>query len=130
MRLIYINEIGIDYKGNSQYEFIFSEETEFEMESWYIIPSSSSTESTVPDLSYINCVGLLKDTEMKLELVQNSDYFGIIDAVENIIALGWEKFDIDATDRRLSFKFGETMESVDKKLKQKNYILKKEYTNE
>jgi hypothetical protein len=59
-------------------------------------------------------------------LIQDSDYFGVIDAVDGVIALGWEKFDFDSEFERISFKFGESLESVTKKLKQRDYLLIKE----
>ena len=93
MRLIYINEIGVDYKHQKQYEFIFSENEEIDMEEWFTIPASSTSVSKSPDIEYVNLVGLLKNTDLELELIQNSDYFGVIDAVHGIISLGWEKFD-------------------------------------
>jgi hypothetical protein len=71
-------------------------------------------------------VGLLKNTDLDLELIQNSDYFGVIDAVDGVIALAWEKFDIEVEVGRLTFKFGESLENVTKKLKQRSYILLKE----
>ena len=71
-------------------------------------------------------VGLLKNTDLQLDLVQDSDYFGVIDAVDGVIALVWEKFNFDSEDERLTFKFGESLESVTKKLKQREYRLIKE----
>ena len=112
MHLIYVNEIGADYKGQKQYEFIFSKSSELDIDSWFDIPASISSQSKSPDIEYVDMVGLLKDTDLQLELIQNSDYFGVIDAVEGIIALGWEKFDIDSDVDRLYFKFGEFLESV------------------
>jgi hypothetical protein len=126
MHLIYVNEIGSDYKGQKQYEFIFSESSEFDIDSWFDIPASVSTQTKSPDVEYVDMVGLLKDTNIQLELVQNSDYFGVIDAVDGVIALGWEKFDIDSDDERLTFKFGESLESVTKKIKQRDFELIKE----
>lgn len=126
MVLIYVNEIGSDYKGQKQYEFIFSKSTDIDMEEWFVIPSSSTQESKSPDIEYVDLVGLLKNTDLDLELIQNSDYFGVIDAVDNVIALAWEKFDFDSEFDRLSFRFGESVESVTKKLKQRNYHLLKE----
>jgi hypothetical protein len=123
MRLIYINEIGSDYKGQKQYEFIFSKSTEFDIDGWFSIPASIATDPTTPDVEYIDLVGLLKDTDIDLELVQNSDYFGVIDAVDGVIALAWEKFNIDSENERVTFKFGETLESVNKKLKIRGYHL-------
>jgi hypothetical protein len=126
MKLIYINEIGSDYKGQKQYEFIFSESTEIDMDEWFVIPSSSTSQPKSPEVEYVDLVGLLKDTNLHLELIQDSDYFGVIDAVDGVIALGWEKFDFDSEFERISFKFGESLESVTKKLKQRDYLLIKE----
>jgi hypothetical protein len=126
MHLIYVNEIGSDYKGQKQYEFIFSSSTEIDMDEWFVIPSSASQFSKSPEIEYVDLVGLLKNTDLKLELIQDSDYFGVIDAVDGVIALAWEKFDIDAENDRLTFKFGESLENVSKKLKQRSYTLFKE----
>ena len=126
MVLIYVNEIGSDYKGQKQYEFIFSKSTDLDIEDWFVIPASSSQNSKSPDIQYVDLVGLLKNTDLELELIQNSDYFGVIDAVDNVIALAWEKFDFDSEFDRLSFRFGVSVESVTKKLKQRNYHLLKE----
>jgi hypothetical protein len=126
MVLIYVNEIGSDYKGQKQYEFIFSKSTDLDIEEWFVIPASSTQQSKSPDIEYVDLVGLLKNTDLDLELIQNSDYFGVIDAVDNVIALAWERFDFDTQFDRLSFRFGESVESVTKKLKQRNYHLLKE----
>jgi hypothetical protein len=123
MHLIYVNEIGSDYKGQKQYEFIFSETFEIDMGDWFQIPASATQRSKSPDVEYVNLVGLLKNTDLKLELVQDSDYFGVIDAVDGVVSLGWEKFDFDSQFERLTFKFGESLDSVNKKLKQREYNL-------
>jgi hypothetical protein len=126
MHLIYVNEIGSDYKGQKQYEFIFSTSTEIDMDEWFTIPASLEVASKSPDVEYVDTVGLLKDTDLQLELVQDSDYFGVIDAVDGVVALAWEKFDIDSDEERLTFKFGESIDSVTKKLKFRSYLLIKE----
>ena len=123
MRLIYINEIGIDYKKEKQYEFLFTNNLEIDMESWFTIPASISTETTLPDVDYIDTIGLLKDTDIDLDLVQNSDYFGMIDAVDGVISLGWEKFFVESVNDRLYFKFGESLDSISNKIKNRNYKL-------
>jgi hypothetical protein len=64
MRLIYVNEIGSDYKGQKQYEFIFSKSTELDIEEWFVIPASISTNSKSPDVEYIDLVGLLKNSDI------------------------------------------------------------------
>jgi hypothetical protein len=125
MRLIYVNEIGSDYKGQKQYEFIFSEGTEIDMDEWFDVPASSTSTSKSPNIEYIDQIGLLKDTDIVFELIQDSDYFGVIDAVDGIIAMAWEKSNFDLDEDRLYFRFGETMENVDKKLKSRGYTLDK-----
>ena len=126
MNLIYVNEIGSDYKGQKQYEFIFSSSTEIDIEEWFVIPASATSGSKSPEIEYVDLVGLLKNTDLKLELVQDSDYFGVIDAVDGVISLAWEKFDFDNTEQRLTFKFAEPIENVTKKLKSRGYVLLKE----
>lgn len=123
MNLIYVNEIGADYKGQRQYEFIFSTQDEFDIDSWYSIPASVDPENKIPDIEYISLVGLLKDSDLVLELVQNSDHFGVIDAVDGIVALAWEKFDFENEEERLFFRFGETMDKVVKKLNTRDLYL-------
>ena len=123
MHLIYVNEIGSDYKGQNQYEFVFSETTEIDMGEWFVIPASSSSQSKSPDFEYVDVVGLLKNTDLQLELIQNSDYFGVIDAVDGVIAMAWEKFDFNNTEERLTFKFAEPLENVTKKLKSRGFVL-------
>ena len=126
MILIYINEIGADYKGQKQYEFIFSESTEIDMDEWFVIPASATSLPKSPQIEYVDLVGLLKNTDLNLELVQDSDYFGVIDAVDGVVSMAWEKFDFENTEERLTFKFGEPIENVTKKLKQRDYLLIKE----
>jgi hypothetical protein len=123
MRLIFVNEIGADYKGQKQYEFIFSTSTEIDMDEWFVIPASASSRPKSPELEYVDLVGLLKNTNLDMELVQNSDYFGVIDAVDGVVALAWQKFDINSDEPRLTFKFGESFESVNKKIKNKDFTL-------
>ena len=129
MRLIYVNKIGTDNKGQKQYEFIFSESTEIDMDEWFDVPASSTISSKSPSIEYIDQVGLLQDTDIVFELIQNSDYFGVIDAVDGIIALAWEKSNFDLDDERLFFRFGESYENVLKKLKQREITLSKKEIN-
>jgi hypothetical protein len=123
MYLIYINELGSDYRGQKQYEFIFGKSIDVMEDEWYTIPCSGR--SVPPTIGSISMVGLLKNSDLELELVQNSDYFGVIDAVQGIISLGWERFNnnSDVILERTSFHFGEELETVIEKLKNKGLRL-------
>jgi hypothetical protein len=65
-------------------------------------------------------IGMRSGNEMDLELVQESGVFQIYNAVEGIIALGWEKWDededFDEEFDRLVFKFGDIITEVEAKL--------------
>ena len=63
----------------------------------------------------LDFVGTLITNHIELNLVLNSDDFGMYDAMENIIALGWE-VDTPEYQERLVFHYGETLESVKDKL--------------
>ena len=118
--LTYINGLGPDYKGNNLYEFIFSENLVVWGDSWEASPSSGYP--TPPNLDHIDKVGVLRNSDIKLELIQNSDYFNMSDAMDGVIALGWEIEEYDENNR-LVFKFGEEEESVKNKLYEKDLIL-------
>jgi hypothetical protein len=95
------------------------------MDEWFDVPASSTSTPKSPNIEYIDQVGLLKDTDIVFELIQNSDYFGVIDAVDGIIAMAWEKSNFDLEEDRLFFRFGESYENVSKKLKERNFTLEK-----
>jgi hypothetical protein len=125
MKLVYVNELGLDYKGERTYEFIFNDTLKgVHGNDWDLSPASGRP--TPPELQFIKVVGVLCDTELKLELVQNSDYFSVLDAVDEVIALGWESLDEgDVEDaKRLVFKYGEAIEAVIAKLTARKLKLK------
>ena len=124
--LIYINKIGTNFKGEHIFEFLFSDRTNYDWdETWYESSVVTDKNDLTPDPSFIKLVGGLKTSELDLELIQNSGVFQIYNAVEGIIALGWEKLqdDQDYPEERLVFRFGETEESVEKKLYSLDLVL-------
>lgn len=124
--LIYINKIGTNYKSENIYEFLFSDRTNYDWdETWYESSVVTDKNDLTPDPSFIKLVGGLKTSELDLELIQNSGVFQIYNAVEGIIALGWEKLqdDQDYPEERLVFRFGETKESVEEKLYSLDLVL-------
>ena len=57
-------------------------------------------------------------------MVQNSDYFGMEHALDNVIALGWEVSEEDEfNEERLVFHFGEKIKTVENKLYSRDLIL-------
>jgi hypothetical protein len=127
MYLIYINRIGKTFKGENIFEFLFSDSTDWEWDdSWYESSVLTDTRELSPDESIIKLVGTLKTDELDLELVQEDGVRDIYNAVEGIIALGWEKLEEEdeIPEKRRVFKFGDTKESVDEQLYEYDLSLK------
>ena len=127
MYLIYINRIGTTFKGEHIFEFLFSNSIDWEGdESWYESSVMTDTRELSPNESIIKVVGTLKTDEFDLELVQEDGVRDIYNAVEGIIALGWEKLEEEEEipERRRVFNFGDTKESVDEQLYEYDLTLK------
>ena len=122
--LIYVNKLGSNYKGENLYEFIFSENINDAWgESWDSKPANGYP--SPPDLEFISKVGLLKNV-LDFEVLQNSDTFSMFDGVEDVIALAWEKESESVNfekDKRLVFRFGDTLDSVKNKLYARDIVL-------
>jgi len=119
-KLIYVNGLGPNYKGDNLYEFIFSDTTDVWGDSWESKPSNGYP--TPPELKYIKKVGVLRNTDIKLELIQNSDFFSMIDAMDDVVALAWESED-ETNKGRLVFRFGQTEKEIKDKLYERDLIL-------
>jgi len=126
MILVYVNELGPNFKGDNIYEFIFSDLDDVWGEDWDSEPALGKP--LPPDIHYIKKVGVLKNSNISLELIQESDYFGVIDAIDGVISLAWEKSDSDdlviSKYKRLVFQYGETVEDVENKLYERDIVLK------
>lgn len=118
--LIFVNGLGPDYKGDNLYEFIFSDQVDVWGERWESKPCSSYP--SPPEINYIKKVGVLKNTDIKLELIQNSDFFSMEDAMDDVIALAWESENFEGK-KRLVFRFGESETDIKDKLYEKDLIL-------
>ena len=119
-KLIYVNGLGPNYKGDNLYEFIFSDSLDVWGESWESKPSNGYPNP--PELKYINKVGVLRNTDIKLELIQNSDFFSMIDAIDDVVALAWEP-DEENGQNRMVFRFGMTEQQIKDKLYERDLIL-------
>jgi len=119
-KLIYVNGLGPNYKGDNLYELIFSDNLDVWGESWESKPSNGYP--SPPDLKHIKKVGVLRNTDVKLELIQNSDFFSMIDAMDDVVALAWESEE-EQGQKRLVFRFGEEEQKIKDKLYERDLIL-------
>ena len=126
MILVYVNELGPNYKGDNIYEFIFSDLDDVWGDDWDAEPAAGKP--LPPDVNYIKKVGVLKNSEIELNLIQNSDFFGVYDAIDGVISLAWEKSDSDDIiihkRKRLVFQYGDSVDSVENKLYERDVVLK------
>ena len=126
MNLVFINELGPNFRGDNIYEFIFSDLDDVWGDDWDAEPAAGKPQP--PEINYIKKVGVLKNSEIELNLIQNSDFFGVYDAVDGVISLAWEKGNSDEIlihkRKRLVFQYGETVESIENKLYERDVVLK------
>ena len=126
MNLIYINELGPNYKGENIYEFIFTENSNDEIwgDDWDAKPANGYP--SPPDIEYVKKVGVLKNNEITLAVIQNSDYFCMADAIDGVIALGWENDENEVdfgSNKRLVFRYGDDEQTVKDKLYERDIVL-------
>ena len=125
MILVYVNELGPNYKGDNIYEFIFSDVDDVWGDDWDAEPAAGKP--LPPDVNYIKRVGVLKNSEINLNLIQNSDFFGMYDSIDGVISLAWESSDSDDIlihkRKRLVFQYGESEESVENKIYERDVVL-------
>ena len=123
--LIYVNELGPNYKGDNIYEFIFSDTLEkIWGDNWESKPSNGYPLPT--DLEFIRKVGILKDDQVTLSVIQNSDYFSMMDSMDGVIAMAWENESDDVDfdhQKRLVFRFGDEETTVKDKLYERDIVL-------
>jgi hypothetical protein len=119
-KLIYVNGLGPNYKGDNLYEFIFSDNLDVWGDSWESKPSNGYP--SPPEIQYIKKVGVLRNTDVKLELIQNSDFFCMIDAMDDVVALAWETDEVES-QKRMVFRFGVSEQEIKDKLYERDLIL-------
>ncbi len=119
-KLIYVNGLGSDYKGQNLYEFIFSDDLNVWGDDWDSKPSNGYP--SPPELHYIKKVGVLRNTNLKLELIQDSDFFSMEDAMDDVIALAWE-IENEDNQKRMVFRFGISEQEIKDKLYERDLVL-------
>lgn len=110
--LIYIHEIGTNYENNSLYEFIFTDSLDdVDGIEWGSYPASGNPSPPYEEL--IQQVGKI-ELDGNLIVAQNNEQFSMWDAVDGIIALGWEDINglEEYPDKRLVFPYGMKLSKV------------------
>lgn len=123
-RLVFVNELGPNFRGDNLYEFIFSDNEDVSGEDWESSPAGGNPQP--PHIDYITKVGVLKNDKIKLNVIQNSDFFSFYDAVDKVIALSWEDIEneyYNEENTRLVFHYGDSEEVVMSKLYERDIIL-------
>ena len=123
-RLVFVNELGPNFRGDNLYEFIFSDNEDVSGEDWESSPAGGNPQP--PHIDYITKVGVLKNDKIKLNVIQNSDFFSFYDAVDKVIALSWEDIEneyYNEEDTRLVFHYGDSEDEVMSKLYERDIIL-------
>lgn len=128
-KLIYINKVGHNYKGMATYEFIFCDDSitldDVWGDGWEASPAQY--ECQPPDIECISKVGVIQCKDYNLMVAHESEYFSLSDCKDGIFALGYEIIDEMFTNwPRLVFQFGESLPSVEAKLKKRRLTLKYE----
>ena len=116
--LIYVHIVGTDHKGVMMCEFLFSDTLEdIDGEGWDTYPAAGQPQP--PLEKFIKKVGRLTTSEIKFDVIQESDKFAVWDSVDGIIALAWQNLDDYEEypeEKRLSFHFGDTLKKVEETL--------------
>lgn len=130
LRLIYVNRIGYNYKGQSLYEFIFTDIDNNELsdvwgDGWEETPAFGTAQP--PFGEFIETVISLSLRDYELETIGNNENYSVLDSVQGIIALAYELMDENyAFDERLVFHFGDSISDVEALLTRR----KLDYTKE
>lgn len=109
-KLVYINRLGPNYKGNYNYEFLFAKNTDCENDTW-----EDNGKGEPPLTDFITAVGTVTDVGTYLELIQFNREFNLLDAKDGIVALGWtdeDEEDAPLPYKRLAFHFGHDADTV------------------
>jgi hypothetical protein len=132
LKLIYIHSFGQTWDNVFVYQFLFTEEKNFDSvegidgENWDSMPANSLP--TPPPDKHIKVIGELRSGYI-FDLLQNSSNHCMWDGIDRVIPLAIENLeDYDEyPEKRLFFRFGDSKKEVDEMLLNNDLILK--YTN-
>jgi len=126
-QLCFVNLVGEEADGEKRYEFVFTYQIDdFWGENFEYSPCCLVNDLK-PNDQYIEEVHILR-TNLKLDLIQNNCCFGMQDCLDGIVALCYEnisEYTEYPEEGRLFFMFGETLETVKRKLAMKSMLFER-----
>lgn len=127
LRLVYVNRIGFNFKGNIMYEFIFTDNDKIKTfdvygDGWEEEPASG--QASPPDDFYVHGLGKIEVRDYELQCAGDNDFYSVCDAKDGVVALAYELIDDTFVKYpRLCFHYDEKVESVVEKLSRRKIIL-------
>lgn len=123
--LCFIRLIGEENDGYYRYEFIFTNNIDEVFGEDFNQKPACLVNNLIVDDRYIYEVHIIK-TKIRLDLIQDNCCFSMSDCYDGIIALAWENvddYDEYPEEGRIFFRFGETVDEVERKLAIKNILM-------
>ena len=123
--LCFIRLIGEENDGYYRYEFIFTNNIDEVFGEDFNQKPACLVNNLIVDDRYIYEVHIVK-TKIRLDLIQDNCCFSMSDCYDGIIALAWENvddYDEYPEEGRIFFRFGETLDEVERKLAVKNILM-------
>lgn len=123
--VVYVQEVGKDNDGYFVYEFLITDDPDSVWMDNYNEKPAGNELDLKPSDEFYDYVKELR-TNIKLDLGQNNLCVSFMDIKDDIMCLCHENLD-DAEeypDGRLVFHYGETLESVEKKLAKRDLYMK------
>jgi hypothetical protein len=126
LKLIFVTKVGEIYNETDIYEFIFSDNADEAIGYGWEMPCLNNVEP--PKDTYNTLTATLKGGELILSLLEEQYEFRYLDGVFGFISLAWEYIEdyqmLDSlNDFRVCFRYGDTLQDVEKKLALKKISL-------
>ena len=123
--LCFIRLVGEENDNYYRYEFVFTNNIDEVFGENFNQKPACLVNDLFVDEEYVSEIHIVK-MKIKLDLIQDNCCFSMSDCYDGIISLGWENidaYDEFPSDGRIFFKFGETLEEVERKLAVKNVVM-------
>lgn len=123
--LCFIRLVGEENDNYYRYEFVFTNNIDEVFGENFNQKPACLVNDLFVDEEYVSEIHIVK-MKIKLDLIQDNCCFSMSDCYDGIISLGWENIDAYTefpSDGRIFFKFGETLEEVERKLAVKNVVM-------